>query len=134
MEIIIVDSDILIDVSRGDRHAIEFLSDLERADQIAISSITEMELISGCRDKQELSTVNAFLHRFRTIHLNEAISEHSIDLLNRYNLSHGLLIADAIIAATAITMDERFVTKNHRDFRFVDGLKLLVYPIEPRAS
>jgi predicted nucleic acid-binding protein len=95
---------------------------------VAISSITNMELIRGCRDRHELAVVSKFLGRFETIHFNEPISALSIDLITQYNLSHGLLIADAIIAATAIVYDHGFVTKNQRDFRFIEKLKLLPYP------
>ncbi len=39
-----------------------------------------------------------------------------------------LLIADALIAATAIISDSSFVSKNQRDYRFIESLKLLPYP------
>ncbi|MEW6368905.1 MAG: hypothetical protein AB1714_30110 [Acidobacteriota bacterium] len=40
----------------------------------------------------------------------------------------GLLIADALIAATAISTRSRFITKNQRDYRCMAGLALLPYP------
>jgi predicted nucleic acid-binding protein len=43
-------------------------------------------------------------------------------------LSHGLLIADGVIAATALIHNEAFITKNQRDFRFIANLNLLPYP------
>ncbi|RIK44584.1 MAG: hypothetical protein DCC55_02120 [Chloroflexi bacterium] len=43
-------------------------------------------------------------------------------------LSHGLLIPDALIAATAIVINEPLATKNHRDYRFITGLTLSAYP------
>ena len=55
------------------------------------------------------------------------------DLLRGYRLSHGLLIADALIAATALSLDTSFVTKNQRDYHFVAGLNLLSYP-QPFAA
>jgi hypothetical protein len=48
--------------------------------------------------------------------------------LKSYRLSHGLLIADALIAATAISSDLSFVSKNQRDYRFIEDLQLLPYP------
>jgi predicted nucleic acid-binding protein len=42
-------------------------------------------------------------------------------------LSHGLLISDALIAATALSAEESFVTKNQRHYRFIEGLDLLSY-------
>lgn len=88
-----------------------------------------MELIIGCRDKAELRTVGRFLQRFQIIKLNESISDVAIDLLRRYRLSHGLLIADALIAATAMSLDKPLITKNQRDYRFIAGLRLLAYPM-----
>jgi predicted nucleic acid-binding protein len=41
---------------------------------------------------------------------------------------HGLLIADALIAATALYLVEPFVSKNQRDYRFITNLNLLPYP------
>jgi predicted nucleic acid-binding protein len=87
-----------------------------------------MELIVGCRDKTELQTLAKFLARFQILKLNEQISAKSVELLNQYRLSHGLLIADALIAATALETDENFITGNQKDFRFISGLKLLPYP------
>jgi len=56
----------------------------------------------------------------------EFISE--VELLRMYRLSHGLLIADRLIAATAIVWSYPFVTKNQKDYRFIQDLNLLPYP------
>ena len=87
-----------------------------------------MELIVGCRDKNELSSLEHFLERFQIISLNEHISDTATDLLKKYRLSHGLLIADSLIAATAIVSDIPFISKNQRDYRFIEDLNLLPYP------
>lgn len=61
------------------------------------------------------------------LYISENISLRASELIERYNLSHGLLIPDALIAATALNYDEAFITKNQRDFRFIEKLKLLQY-------
>jgi predicted nucleic acid-binding protein len=119
---------VLIDTSRGVSEAVDCLQQIERNLPLAISVITQMELFIGCRDKAELHTVESFLSRFQIIRLNEHISDIAVDLLRRYRLSHGLLIADALIAATAIYLGEPFVSKNQRDYRFITNLDLLPYP------
>ncbi|MDQ3131040.1 MAG: PIN domain-containing protein [Acidobacteriota bacterium] len=53
------------------------------------------------------------------------ISELAIELIDRYSNSHGLLFADALIAATALENDLRVVTYNIDDFKFIGGLKYL---------
>lgn len=125
---VLVDTDVLIDVGRSVVEAITCLQQIEQQASPAISVVTQMELIIGCRDKAELRTVERFLQRFQTIKLNESISDLAVDLLHRYRLSHGLLIADALIAATATSLDQPLVTKNQRDYRFIAGLHLLAYP------
>jgi len=87
-----------------------------------------MELLVGCRNKSELQKTERFLQRFRIVRVDAAISDIAVDLLRRYRLSHGLLIPDALIAATALALEMDLLTKNQRDFRFVEGLTLLPYP------
>ena len=126
---IIVDTDILIDAGRNVSEAINCLQQIEQRSPAAVSSITQMELIIGCRNNKELDCLEQFLDRFRIIKLNEKISDTAIDLLKRFHLSHGLLIADGLIAATAIIADLSFVSKNQRDYRFIEDLQLLSYPV-----
>jgi len=127
MALTIIDTDILVDFIRADQKASSFLKTLEQSSILAISSITRMELIVGCRNKAELRDLNKFLSRFDILPITEAISDQTIDLLEQYNLSHGLLIPDALIASTALANNEDFVTKNQRDFRFIGRLRLLKY-------
>ena len=124
----IVDTDILIDVGRGISEAIAYLEELETNSQLAISAVTQMELIVGCRNKTELQDLEKFLSRFQLLKIGEAISDQAVALLRQYRLSHGLLIADALIAATAMVGNYSFVSKNQRDYRFIDALNLSPYP------
>lgn len=118
----------MIDAGRGVGEAIAYLQRIERQTSISVSVITQMELFVGCRNKSELRALELFLSRFRVVRLNEQISDIAVELLRRYRLSHGLLIADALIAATALSKEEPFVTKNQRDYQFIEGLDLLAYP------
>ena len=127
-DLIIVDTDILIDAGRGVNEAVTCLRRLETQFALAVSAVTQMELIVGCRNKSELQQVEKFLHRFITLKLNERVSDMGIDLLREYRLSHGLLIADSLIAATALAFNVELITKNQRDYRFITGLKLPSYP------
>lgn len=127
-DLILVDTDILIDVGKGINQAVTILDRMEDETVLGISVITQMELIIGCRNKSELRVVEKFLHRFSIIRLNEAKSEKGVDLLTHYRLSHGLLIADALIAATALTIRAPLLTKNQRHYQFIKELQLIPYP------
>lgn len=91
---VIIDTDILIDVSRQVAKAVNFLQTLEQQSSVGINSVTQMELLIGCRNKTEQRHLETFLRRFQIIRLNEVISDTAIKLLQQYRLSHGLLIAD----------------------------------------
>lgn len=132
-EVIVVDTDVLIDAGHGISEAVACLEQIEEHATLAISSITQMELMVGCRNKADLRSLERFLERFQVLNVNEQASATAVDLLRRYRLSHGLLIADALIAATALSLGLPFVTKNERDYRFITELRLLSYP-QPFAS
>lgn len=87
-----------------------------------------MELFVGCRNKVELKYVEKFLEFFRLLKITDQISDATLDLLRPYRLSHGLLIPDALIAATALTLSGPLISKNQRDYRFIANLNLLPYP------
>ena len=127
-DLIIIDSDILIDAARGIDGGVTYLENMESRSTLAISAVTQMELMIGCRNKHELRFTNKFLERFEIISLNEQISDITVELLQEYRLSHGLLIADALIAATAISLQVKFVSRNQKDYRFISDLNLLSYP------
>jgi predicted nucleic acid-binding protein len=125
---ILVDTDILIDVANNDAIAKARLTSESQTSVLAIGTITIMELIVGCRNKTELQSLNRFLSQFQILTLTSHISERATQLLQDYYLSHRLLIADALIAATAIENQIALLSKNQRDFRFIQELNLLPYP------
>lgn len=127
-EAYLFDTDVLIDAGREVSDAIDALEQAAENAPLAISVVTEMELIVGCRNSDELAALDQFLDRFSIIYLRPSISQKAASLLREFRLSHGLLIADALIAATAIVEDVPFVSKNQRDYRFIDPLDLLPYP------
>jgi predicted nucleic acid-binding protein len=53
-KLIIVDTDILIDAGRNVSEALNCLQQIEQRLPAAVSSVTQMELIIGCRNKNEL--------------------------------------------------------------------------------
>jgi len=126
---LLVDTDILIDIGRGIERAVAALSAWEMEKSIGVSAITHMELLVGCRDKREQQAVEQFVARFENILVDADITSQAIQLLLRYRLSHGLLIADALIAATAMVKGIPLVSKNQKDYRYIEGLNFWPYPV-----
>lgn len=127
MKSILIDTDLLIDLANNDSTAKERLVKESQKFLLKISIITELELIVGCRNKQELEALDKFLRQFSIVQLNRQISTKAEELMRSYYLSHGLLIADAFIAATAIENQIPLLSKNQRDYRFISELNLLKY-------
>ncbi|MEL0589683.1 MAG: type II toxin-antitoxin system VapC family toxin [Planktothrix rubescens PR222] len=128
MKQILIDTDILIDVFRGIEPAINRLQDESQTALLSISVVTEMELMVGCRNKSEQQKLTVFLNNYVILKINESISDQAVELLRQYRLSHGLLIPDALIAATAINFNIPLLTKNQSDYRFIKEVNLLPYP------
>lgn len=59
------------------------------------------------------------------LHITANISQTTINLIDSYSNSHGLFIADALIAASALENDLTLVTYNIGDLKFINGLKYL---------
>lgn len=81
------------------------------------STITEMELLSyPSLSQSEESAVRALLRDINVIEMDPDIKEHAIRL-RRY---HGLKLPDAIIAATALSLDGVLLTNDQKMARVPD--------------
>ena len=105
---LLLDTNILIDVLRGESAALAWL---ERQSQAQISVITWIEVLVGCR-AGETEAVEAWLESFPRLPLDDRIARESV----RLRQQHGLKVPDAIILATARCADLTLVTRNSRDF------------------
>ncbi len=125
-ELILCDTDIFISWFRGDSETQARLENIG-LNHILISSVTLMELFQGARNKSEAVQLKKKLKAYHIIHFNESTSKLTIELIEQYRLSHGLLIPDAIIAATAITFNLKLFTYNLKDYKFIPGIQLFEY-------
>ncbi|MEZ5436385.1 MAG: type II toxin-antitoxin system VapC family toxin [Pseudomonadales bacterium] len=118
----LIDSDVLIWLTRGNQKAHQQLSLLT---PWRISTITYLELAQGCRNKQELARIKQGLEVMQTIifPITPSISECAMSLVDSYALSHGLQLADALIAATALEHQITLLTGNTKHFVAIEALK-----------
>ncbi len=120
---IVLDTNILIEILKGDRKTIDRVESL--TETLSISSITVMELYYGALNKAEVNKLEKFVSLFNIIHLNENISRTATKLIKQYAKSHSLDIPDSLIASTALLNDAVLLTYNKKDFRYIEGIKLL---------
>jgi predicted nucleic acid-binding protein len=120
----LVDSNVLIDVSRGNAGAIQYVDGL--AEPWALSQVTAMELIVGARDKRDLATIDGFLSLYPVIPLSDSIGTEAYRLLKTYAKSHGLHVFDSLVAATAMEKALTLVTLNRKHYQMIEALQLEV--------
>ncbi|MFU8765373.1 MAG: type II toxin-antitoxin system VapC family toxin [Haliea sp.] len=122
----LIDTDVLIWNMRGNERAAELL---DGAVGFTLSAVTYMELVQGARDKAELRALRRALQFWQATlrPLDDEISNRAMYLIETYALSHGLQMADALIAATAISLGDILVTGNDKHYRMIDGLEIEVF-------
>ena len=120
----LIDSNVLIDVSRGNSGAIKYVDRL--AEPWALSQVTAMELIVGARDKRDLATIDGFLSLYPVVPLSDSIGTGAYRLLKTYAKSHGLHVFDSLVAATAMEKALTLVTVNRKHYQMIEGLQLEV--------
>ena len=91
---------------------------------MVVSAISAGEFMFGALDKADLAKIIKGLNAIKIIHVDETISEKSLELIQHYGLSHTLVVPDAFIAATALVHNLPLYTLNRKDFRFIEGIRL----------
>lgn len=127
--LLLIDTDVLIDYSRGIEKTKGILKNLESDYLLAISVVTQLELMVGCENKVDFKFLQKFLSSFEIIQLSKSTSEKAVDLFKKYRLSHGVLIPDMLIASTALTIEIPLLSKNRKDFHFINNLELIEYTV-----
>jgi predicted nucleic acid-binding protein len=125
---IICDTDVIIDYWNKNNHrhlnTKDVLENLIQLDNVLLSAVTQMELNIGAVNKDELKRINKNIHQFNIALINDDITETAIQLIQTYNISHGLALPDALIAATAMTLQVQLFTHNIKDYKFISDLTL----------
>ena len=115
---LLLDTDVLVDYLRGRDEAAAYLE--ARAEPLLISAITVAELHGGVREGDEKTRLAQFLGAFEIIPLDAEIARQGGLYRRDYGASHGVGLADALIAATAALHQAQLVTLNARHFPMLE--------------
>lgn len=115
---LLLDTTILVDYFRDSAPAVAFVGDLAEAPHL--STINVAELYAGVRDGRELRRLGEALALFPTLAVTAEIARDAGLLKRRWGPSHGVGLADALIAATVQAHALRLVTRNHKHFPMLD--------------
>lgn len=117
MKVCLLDSDIIIEVTRGrNAQAIDAWRRLDAEGYaVACSVITVAEIWGGVRP-QEKATLEFFFSSIICLPVDVQVGRLAGDLLLKYSKSHGVLVGDALIGATAIVHQVPLWTRNRKHF------------------
>jgi len=123
---ILVDSDVLIEVSRGvNEPVLARWKDLADSSALVLySPVSVAELWAGVRSG-ELDRLTALFESLVSVPIDSDIGRRAGEYLGRYRKSHGVELADALIAASAAARGAVVWTRNrkHYPMRDVEFLK-----------
>ncbi|MGD9247760.1 MAG: type II toxin-antitoxin system VapC family toxin [Desulfobacteraceae bacterium] len=117
----LVDTDVLIDFLRGYNKAVSFIEKF--SSQIILSPIVVAELYAGVKGNDELAVLDNFISQFRVIPITSRIARVGGLYKRDFNKSHGVGLADAILAATAENEKAELKTLNVKHYPMIRGLK-----------
>ena len=117
---ILLDTDVLVDFFRGFDKAVAFVN--EYNDRIILSSIVVAELYSGVKGDAEKNALQHFISLFRVVPIDTAIGKAGGLYRRDYGKSHGVGLADAILAATAESENAELKTLNTKHYPMFKNL------------
>jgi predicted nucleic acid-binding protein len=118
---ILLDTDVLIDFFRGYGKAVAFVKKYNA--RIILSSIVVAELFAGVKGDAEQAALQNFLSLFRVVPVDTEIGKAGGLYKRDYGQSHGVGLADAILAATAEAEKAELKTLNTEHYPMLRGLK-----------
>jgi predicted nucleic acid-binding protein len=118
---ILLDTDVLVDFFRGHSKAVAFVN--AHSARIILSSIVVAELYSGVKGDAEQAALDNFVSLFRIIPVSAEIAKAGGLYKRDYGKSHGVGLADAILAATAEAENAELKTLNTKHYPMLKTLK-----------
>ena len=114
---VLVDSDILIEVSRGrDSTIVAKWIELSESDALILfSPVTAAELWAGARPAEN-SKLEALFDALVCVPAEGSVGRMAGEYLRRYRKSHAVELGDALIAASAVASGGELWTRNRKHY------------------
>ena len=125
----IIDTDVLIWYLRGNEKAKQVV---EASIPFAISVVTYMELIQGMKNKEEFRMFQKQIQKWNidVIQIDKEISSRAVFYIQEYSLSHSIMLADALIAATVVQTNDTLLTANEKHYKYIPNIDCKKFELE----
>ncbi|MBN1654153.1 MAG: type II toxin-antitoxin system VapC family toxin [Deltaproteobacteria bacterium] len=117
----LIDTDVMVDFFRGQRQAVELIR--ENSASVILSAMVVVELYAGYRSNQERDKIDRLVSHAKVIPVSAQLASYAGLYLKQYAKSHGIDIADAVIAATAEDQNAELKTLNVKHYPMFETLK-----------
>ena len=114
---VLIDTDIVIEVLRGRNAGIsaEWLVLADSSEALLVSPVTLTEVRAGTFER-EREAIARFFAPLAYVAIDEQVGQLAGDYLRRYGKSHGVQIADALIAASAVHSKAKLWSRNRKHY------------------
>jgi predicted nucleic acid-binding protein len=118
---LLIDSDVLIEVSRGrNQHVVRDWKALAASSAALLcSAVTVAELWHGALPEEQ-DALEDLLTALLCLPADRSVARLAGDYLRQYHRSHGVGLGDALIAATASIHSASLWTRNHKHYPMRD--------------
>ena len=119
----LIDSDVLIDILRGNDRATEYLLRTRRVEAVLSVAPVRTEVLGGVRQEDVRRTMD-ILGLVQWMDVTVELADMAAGLTRRHRPAHsGIGIVDYLLAAAAVAVDGVVATRNTRHFPMVPGLQ-----------
>lgn len=117
----LLDIDVMIDFFRGHTKAKDLFN--QTSTNIILSAIVVAELYAGVKGNEEQAILEEFISLFPVVPVSTEIAKAGGFYKRDYGKSHGVGLADAILAATAEAENAELKTLNTKHYPMFQDLK-----------
>ena len=118
----LLDTDVLIDYLRGSDPAVRYFA--EAQERLLISAVSVAELYAGVKGEAEEIQLADFIASFEIAEIDFPTARQGGLFRNQYFRSHGVGLADALIAASAIRCAACLITLNQKHFPMLSDVEV----------
>jgi len=120
-ERILLDTNVIIGLLRGQAEAVEFFRSLTTRPFVSVVAVGE--LYAGVRDGAERTQLERLVSAFRVVRLDLAMAIQGGLYARQYSRTHGVGLADGLIAAAAEFAGATLCTLNTRHFPMLSSVR-----------
>jgi predicted nucleic acid-binding protein len=120
---LLLDSDILIDVQRGYPPAVLWFDSLDEPP--AVPGLVIMELVQDAKNKKQVREAIALVAPLARVWPTGPQCDQALAVLLQYRQSHGVGLVDALIGACAAGLAATLCTFNVKHYKVIPGLVTL---------